>query len=322
MKADYPRYSDPGVITIWTGRPGSGKSNMALRYGEASLKKHRIPIITNIVMLDAIKDWPGVHVCTRMTDLLKTMCQYQRALVILDEAGIYSSSGAGGSQKERGQWEMFIKLSRKFGVATFWIDQRGYGSVPPTMRELCTYHIHKPGKTRLEMYYGFKGEPDSRLIASRNIGREDLTTIPYDHLAPGSFIIDLPDRDVYDPNTNKWKIEQQTIRDLFDYIANSKSTEIRGRVLEWLSVEKFTVNPSMEGSAVEGGPKKGGRDRAVNIRDVIFFILDKAERDHRDVRSCDIRDVLGLRSLSRVSNIKKEWKDKNKNNEVITGSGA
>lgn len=299
MSSDNRRISDPGTLTILTGNRGSGKTDFSLRIVETISKKNpEIKILTNIVMLEDTSKW-NIKVITRLTELIEEIIENRRIHIVLDEAGIFASSGNAGNRKDLGQWEMFCKLFRKFGISLMWIDQRGVGSVPPTMRELANFHLHKHNKFLYEMWEGFKGEKGSKKLETRRISKEDRTSIPFDTNATGSFIMDLPEIDG----------NQLTIRDLFDELANVNSSRSRATMRAWMDKINLTVQAQLDAqikdSELEGS---GGVSRDLTLKEVVFWIYNHAEEKGIDIpKTSEISKILG-RSQQSISRLKREWK--------------
>ena len=112
-------YYDPGSLSIISGRMGAGKTDYSLRLVEIAMKKAKgIQIISNIAMKKKVKNY---HFTNNLMGLLDQMVKVNHGLLVLDEAGIFGSSGSSGLKRETGQWEQFIKLSRKFGLATLCV---------------------------------------------------------------------------------------------------------------------------------------------------------------------------------------------------------
>lgn len=330
------RISDPGVLSLFTGVPGSGKTTIALVYGEKILKKNKdLVIVTNINMFktrgayiqgkrhqkkieknrDLTKGevqelktnweyWEGVRdrviTCHGLMDFLEILTKYERILFIFDEAGIVASSGYSGSGKVIGQWEQFIKLSRKFGVSTFWIDQRGAGSIPPTMIELSNLNIHKPNKFLIEIWKGVNREHGSKQVNIRRLTRKDNTWIPFDTLSTASFKMDLPiieDR-------------QLTIKDLFDKVSDVNYNRLRPTIKEWLEEINKTLLRMREEQERENKEEEARKkDPIGSLKEAVFWILRDAEERGKDPPGPKaIGDLLGRKAQS-ISRIIREYRE-------------
>jgi hypothetical protein len=316
---------DNGALTVFTGRPGSGKSNRALYYAERIQANFSKAIVTNIILLsdkgESYKQgyngrigWDGLHNVFSLRGLLKAIIQHERIHLILDEAGVYASSGASRRNEYIAQFEMIIKLCRKFRMSVAWIDQRGTGSVPPTMRELAQFHVHKPYKTREVIYDGF---PDSgwsiRKVKDIRVTRNDLTRIPYDHEAPGGFDFDLPWM-LKMNKKGKEELTRATMRDVFSAIKNLNYTAARPALGEWLKkleVEERRILLDNESDIEEGGPWS----RTVTMREAIAAILDKwvekegidPSKERKKLPSTKDLAYMFLSSEAEISRIKTEY---------------
>ena len=309
MMTSHRRYlSTPGTLTVITGNRGSGKTDLSLRLTEAIIQKNPgIRILTNIVMLRKQNEI-NLQVITKLTELIENMIQYKRIHLILDEAGIFATSGNAGNRKDVGQWELFIKLFRKFGISMMWIDQRGVGSVPPTMRELTNFHIHKKDLFMYEIFEGFKGENGTRKLESRILTHTDRTKIPFDTDATGSFIMDLPEVDGY----------QYTVKDLFDAMANVNSKQARPTMEKWMDKVKskqaeMELNLEREKETVKRSPIF----EELKVQDIVFWILSDAEKRNKNPPgTVELSKILN-RSKAQISNLKSKWKRENINIALI-----
>jgi len=286
-------FHDPGTLSIVSGRMGAGKTDWALKMCEYAMKKKpHIKIISNIGMMKPVKNY---LFCNTLTALLEAMIKVKEGILVLDEAGIFGSSGASRRQKDNGQWEQFAKLSRKFGLATIWIDQRVTGSVLPTIRDLARYRFHKRTKFELEIYeHG--DDIDQWLLVDRiRLTSEDRTRLPFDTLDIGSFEMDLPD--------------DLTIRDVFNYLSKFRSSEVRTALKGWLN--KIQTETSQTDMAETDIISEGKRPRLTK-RDVIIFLLDLHQPKKRldYPRNKDLLKILDV-SDQYVREVKKEWFAKN-----------
>jgi hypothetical protein len=300
MMISYRRkFSTPGTLTIITGNRGSGKTDLSLRFAETIVEKHpKIKILTNIFMKGPAEDW-NITVITKLTELLENMVQHDRIHLILDEAGIFATSGSAGNRGDVGQWEQFIKLFRKFGISMMWLDQRGVGSVPPTMRTLCNFHVHKKDLFSYLLWNGFKEMEGTKRIDGYLLSKKDRTVIPFDTNATASFIMDLPKIDGY----------QYTIRDLFDRLSNVNSEQVRATMKEWLQEvkskeeqEHLNIERELK-EALQGGPSG-----SMSLQDCLFWIFHDAEKRKEDLpKTGDLSKILG-RTKQQISNIKSKYR--------------
>lgn len=241
-----------GTITRVTGKPGAGKTFGAMWFIERCwnrLRKARkrwpYKILTNVII-----DWDrdpahpmrkDIIQVTSLTTLYWEILESKEAVLVLDEAGLFGSSGAAGRRKDLGQWEQIIKLCRKLGMAIIWIDQRGKGSIPPTVRDLCTWHIHKPGKGYIllkEVEYRDDGKEPVERIRGKYRSWGGLT-IPYEGKAPGSFDMFLGEKAVIVGKKEKWV--PITTHDVYDAIKSCKEREIRPTLRKFL--EFYSIFP-------------------------------------------------------------------------------
>jgi hypothetical protein len=291
-------YYSPGTLSIVSGRMGSGKTDWSLRLAEeAQRKSPGLRIITNI------RNTKPVHnylFCNRLTDLLRAMIEVKHGLLILDEAGIFGSSGASSRRKELGQWEQFVKLSRKFGLATIWIDQRVGGSVAPTMRDLAKYRFHKPGKFFCEIYQG--GHEDDPIIERLKLTSMDRTTLPFDTLDIGSFNMDLPE--TVEIVNGKEKKKQLTIRDVFNFLSQFRSSEVRPALADWLD----KIGTEQRNRSMDHTESSSLQDGGVTKADLIRQILDihTPSNTLEYPRNKDLIPILDVTDRY-VRKVKKQW---------------
>jgi hypothetical protein len=314
------KYSDPGTLTIIEGRMGAGKSDLALRMAEKSQEKNPdIKIITNVMMLEGVsKDLlrrRGIFFCNNWWGLILLLLTVHRSILILDEAGIFASSGYSGKGSDIGPWEQFIKQSRKFGVAIFWIDQRGEGSVPPTMRALTCYHYYKPQKFRYEMWEGFREMSGSKLINKRKLTHKDRTTIPFDTDANGSWSSNIPK--IMEDGEEK----EPSIRDLIDCVSDVNGSQIRPTMKGW--VEKIQLNHAKMVQVLEREYTVGSPDnRPLTMKEVIRWLLDDWKKREKEERGPSAvadfmyrtpqsisRAMKEIKGETELSGIQKEMKD-------------
>jgi hypothetical protein len=236
-----------GTITRITGKPGAGKTHGALMFIERTRKrflqegKHwPYKVLTNIII-----DWDqdpkhfmrnDIIQVTSLRTLYWQILEGQDFILVLDEAGLFGSSGAAGVRKHMGQWEMVLKLCRKLGMSIIWIDQRGKGSIPPTVRDLASWHIHKPSKGAFilkEVLY----TDDGRDAVERTRGKYKAwggVTIPFDTHAPGSFDMELGEKAVIKNKREVWV--PITTADVYDAIKSCKQREIRPTLKAFLKL--------------------------------------------------------------------------------------
>jgi hypothetical protein len=295
---------------------GSGKTDWSLRLAEEAMKKRPgIQIISNIRNTRPVK---GYRFCNSLRELLRAMIDVNHGLLILDEAGIFGSSGASTRRKEVGQWEQFVKLSRKFGLATIWIDQRVKGSVLPTMRDLAKYRFHKPKKFICEIYQG--GHEDDPIIDRLKLTSKDRTTLPFDTLDIGSFRMDLPE--IIEMVNGKEKARQLTIRDVFDHLSKFRSSEVRSELRKWLDEIETKADKRAEDDRENLSEEDGG----VTKRDLIRAILEihQPANTLEYPRNVDLIKVLDVTDQY-VRSVKKEWlkeraeRERDESEEIDTG---
>ena len=293
----------------------SGKTDFSLRLGEDSLKKvSGLEIITNIQMT---KPMDRLTVVTKLTELLDKMVRTKHALLILDEAGIFASSGASRRNESIGQWEQIIKLSRKFGLATIWIDQRTFGSVPPTIRELCRLYIYKPTKFRANVYDGL--QPNSRKLATWRLTTADRTTLPFDTYSVGSFSMDLPDKMVTRQD-GKQVLQRVTMTNVFEALANVPSDRTRPELEKFMLKlgAEYDINArDKERETLEG---EASSPPPVSARSVVFSVLslwkdreglDPVKDRKRFPSSKDLAKLVKVDTRS-VRKYKQEWFSENR----------
>lgn len=300
------KLSDPGTVTMITGVMGSGKTDLALRFAETIIEKHpETVIITNIVMNRSVRKWKILY-CNSWWNFLKLIVEHEKSILILDEAGIFASTTDSGKMSDMANWNRFIKLSRKFGMSIFWIDQRDYGSIPPTVRELAVFHVHKPEKYSYELWAGFRGDRGSNKIKQRFLTSKDRTNIPFDTLSTGSWLNDMP----------KWyegeDSRQLTIRDLFDKVSSVNGSEIRRTMKEWIT--EIKRNNEVYNDAVQERDKKKvlqeSSSHVTTLKEIVFFILDADLKKGRKRGPSEIGKFLDRKPQS-ISRIMKEWKEQN-----------
>ena len=303
MNGSVRAISDPGTVTLFTGSMGTGKTDIALRYAELSQKKNQdLIIITNIVMMNKTKKFK-IEYCNSWFNYLQLIYKYPRSLLVLDEAGIFASSGYAKKGFDVGQWEVFLKLCRKWGVAVFWIDQRDEGSIPPTMREIAYYHVHKPSLFKVEVWRGMRGSKGSQKLSTRSIDERDKTNIPFDTLSPASWINDFP---IW---SEEGEDRQLTIRDLIDRVSNVNNSEVRPTMKAWF--DEIKLNIDKKRLEIERNKEGEGKKNPLTLKEVVFFVMDLDLKNGRDLKgSTEIGKFLGKKPQS-IQRIIKEWKDLN-----------
>lgn len=320
-----------GTISRVSGKPGSGKTDGSLYLAELQWKRARITVLTNIVI-----DWEKnpdhpmrshIHQVTSLKGLLWKILDIREGILILDEAGIFGSTGAAGRRQDLGTWEMILKLIRKFGLAVMWIDQRGKGSTPPTVRELSSWHIHRPSKFIMEIYEVFykddHRDPIERIRARWRMNEKNTTTVPYDTHAPGSFDMNLGDRDVYDPEKDKWHKEEIRLREILDAIRNVREKDLRPTMKRFL--EKNNMAPEPETAAAEEREREKEEEkglptpsspamipvlpqRALTRKEIVFWILDLHEKAGKDPPKTKVLAHVLMVPGETISRIKNQWK--------------
>lgn len=308
MNKDDRKLSDPGTVTLFTGSMGTGKTDIALRYAELALNKNPdLVLITNIVMMKKTRRWK-IHYCNSWFEYLKLIYENPRSLLVLDEAGVFASSGYSRNGFDIGQWEVFLKLCRKFGVSVFWIDQRDVGSVPPTMREVAYYHVHKPQKFIVEVWRKMRQSKGSTQIQFRKISEKDRTNIPFDTLSPASWKDDFPVW--YGDDGSEEKL---TIRDLIDEVSDVNNAEVRPTMKEWF--KKININHDKYRLALEREKEKAVKEgslRVGTLKETVFFILEDDDKKGRERRGpTEIASFLHRKPPS-ISRIIKEWEESKK----------
>lgn len=339
------RITDPGTVTRITGTMGTGKTDFSLFIAEQGICKRKDPdyrILTNIVMdWDMDPEHPlrdQVIEVTSLPRLYWEITRTKQGVLILDEAGIYASTGASSKRSEIGQWEQIIKLIRKFGLGIIWIDQRGKGSTPPTVRALCRYHVHKPYKTRAEfyeVYYDQRGDKErERKLATWKVSKESTTSLPFDTNAPGSFNMVLGVRTEVKDN-GKSKDIPLTSRDVFDYLANVKGREIRPKLQAWLRYHNITDKTPQASLLEKELPSKVDLDnkgedledegvRIPSATEAIFLVLDKAQEKGRDPpKNKILADIFDIHPVS-VSRIRGQWREERmvQGEEILEAKGS
>lgn len=287
-------YYDRGRLSLITGRMGSGKTDFGLYLAERSQQKVKDLVIISNVALTRKRDnyiW-----CNSLSKLLKAMTEVKRGLLIIDEAGIYATSGAGGSWKDNGQWVRFIKMQRKFGISTIWIDQTVDGSVLPAIRNLALYKFVKSKMDRTNQYYVdifIHGEEKDEwdLVKGYQVGPDSVTSLPYDTDDIGSFKMDLP----FD----------LTIKDVFDHLSDFRSSEVRPALKKWL---EDIETKKQEAEAGEERKDTSEPWEILTKRDAIFFLMElhQPEDTRSYPRNKDLKKILNI-SDQYARSIKKEW---------------
>jgi len=304
MNGDDRKLSDPGTVTLFTGSMGTGKTDIALRYAELALEKNPdLVVITNIVMLRKVRKWKILY-CNSWFKYLHLIHEHPRSILILDEAGIFASSGYSRKGYDIGQWEIFLKLCRKFGVAVFWIDQRDEGSIPPTMRVIAYYHVHKPQKYVVEVWRKMRHSKGSYQIQYRKLSSRDRTNIPFDTESPASWKDDFP---VWYEEDGEER--QLTIRDLIDEVSDVNGSEVRPTMKKWF--EKININHEKRRMAQEREKEDAGRDplpRKMTLKEAVFFVLEDDEKHGRPRRGPSEIARFFHRKPQSISRIMKEWK--------------
>lgn len=307
------KMSDPGILTVITGNQGSGKTDTALRHAELILKKYpdRV-IVTNIVMIKTDprwRSWKGrIIFCNSMWDLIGILSDHLNVILILDEAGVFATSGSAGVRADVGQWEIFVKLMRKYGVSLFWIDQRGVGSIPPTMRVLSYYHIHKTDKFFLELWRGFRQEKGSKVKDKRKLTFNDRTGIPFDTDSSASWDMSFPR--ISDD-------EEITVRDLIDYLADVNGSSVRSTMKEWIEDIKRKHEDYVRSKERDSIEEEDVR-KLSTLKDWVFWILDdwvrrcdenkeKGKDPDPEPKTSDLARISG-RSPQSISRIKSEYR--------------
>jgi hypothetical protein len=174
---------DPGAINIISGSPGTGKTDLSLRLCEQARKKDpRITIVSNIPLAKN-PDW--YYHYTRLSGILWFITALPRSILVIDEAGIYATSGAGGDTDTRGILERLVKICRKFGLSIIWIDQTVTGSVPPKIRQMSTYHWQKLRRDLVSISSG------DRDLGTLTVPPSMRTTLPFNTLGFSSLKLDI-----------------------------------------------------------------------------------------------------------------------------------
>jgi len=321
-----------GTVTRVSGKMRSGKSDFSLRVCEIILTEidPDLKVMTNIVI-----DWEGYREkhgkphplqdkfieVTSLKKLFWTLTEIDRGILITDEAGIFASSGASGKRKDLGQWEQIIKLIRKFHVSVIWIDQRGKGSTPPTIREMCSYHIHKPQKYEAEFYeieYDHRRDDvKEKKIFSLVVPPTYRTGIPYDTYAPGSFEMDLGTVSKWDEK-GKETVEVLTARHVFDYTRKVKGRSLKPALAKWLKIFNIDrdddLTPEQERLLLEEltppESQPPPKPRPPTEKEIVFHILSKSKEKGMDPpKTSELAKIL-LTSDAVISRIKKQWREK------------
>lgn len=180
------RFHDPGAINIIAGRPGTGKTDLSLRILENG--RRRDPEIHGISNIPLAGGPSWYHQYTTLSGILWYIVAFPRSVLIIDEAGIYATSGAGGDTDTRGILERLVKICRKFGLSVIWIDQTIEGSVPPKVRQMATWVLKKIQKDRTEIYLGTSDAPSITAHVTR-------TTLRFNTLGFSSLRMDIKPSD-------------------------------------------------------------------------------------------------------------------------------
>lgn len=287
-------YYDRGRLSLITGRMGSGKSDFGLYLCErAQQKDPDLTIISNIAMMKPVKNFIWVN---SLKKLLHAMVDTEKAILLIDEAGIYATSGAGANWKDNGQWVKFIKMQRKFGISTIWVDQTIEGSVLPAIRNLALYKFVKTKNDRTKQYFVdifIQGEEkdDWDFIKGYEVGFESVTTLPYDTDDIGSFKMELP--------------LDMTIQDVFDHLSNFRSSEVRPELKKWLDDIETKQAEQDHGEEKEDHSEPW---ESLSKRDAIFYLMNlhqpKSNKDYP--RNRDLKEILGITDQY-ARTVKKDW---------------
>lgn len=329
---------DEGVITRISGKMGSGKTHGALFLAERSFwklyamqskqSKHRFrypyKILTNIKI--NWKEWENKHngkphpmkeyfiFITSLRGLFNSIVEVDKGILILDEAGIFASSGYSSKSKSIGQWEHILKLCRKFGLAIMWIDQRGKGSTPPTVRDLSTYHIDKPGKYNMIMYevfYTDNGRDPREKVVGKYRYRGGVT-IPFYTKAPSSFDMRIGEKEVF--VKGKWVTEELQAEDVFNATKDCTPENMRPVMKKFLI--KHGIHPESpsyasdierDNNTVDSTP---GTDTAgpATTKGLVYQILDKAHAKGTTLKPRELRVTLSWIRRDTLSKYISSWK--------------
>jgi hypothetical protein len=207
-----------------------------------------------------------------------------------------------------------------------WIDQRGKGSTPPTVRALCRYHIHKPYKNRAdfyEVYYDQRGDKErERKLATWRVYKDSTTSLPFDTLAPGSFSMELGVRTEITKD-DKIKELPLTSRDVFDYLANVRGRDIRPKLTEWLRYYDITSQRPQASLLekevplkVDEAPEPQGT-RIPSAKEAVYLVMETAKEEGRNPpTNRTLAEAFGIHYRS-VIRIKQQWKEERMDQEEI-----
>jgi len=218
--------------------------------------------------------------------LIRALVDTTEGLVILDEAGIYGTSGAGEDKRTRGNLQMMLKLIRKLNLSLIWIDQVFEGSVPPAVRSMSIYLFHKASLRTLEVCQVVGGAP--QVLHTVTIDERDLPKMEWNTYGNSSFEMDLPEgmdfSDIFNALArDPWMDNRKALEKFVVHYLDGGHDENANGKRERENLEGETLpDPSVSGAA---DPSK-----TVTTRELVFGIL----QHNPEVKTRTIAKVLKL----------------------------
>ena len=199
---EVPSIFAPGVITLITGRMGSGKTDFALLLAEIAMKRRGHTILTNIIMEREVE---GVVQVTRASELLRQLAEEKTYVTILDEAGLFANSKQ-IKNKANISLVKLILVIRKLGSSVIFVNQRDMETVK-TIRYLSVIEFHKEShkiaRVLSDYTYG---------SLLHNIPR---TSLPFDTRAIAFFKIDIDIEKLFaDLSNMTYKLAMKKLREI------------------------------------------------------------------------------------------------------------
>ncbi len=131
---------EAGIVTLITGRMGSGKTDFAMYLADIA-RRRGYRILTNIILLE---ETDNIAKVTKASDLFRELANEGSFVTILDEAGLFANSKQ-IKKKENLELVKMILVIRKLGSSVIFINQRDMETAK-TLRYLTKYEFHKKSK--------------------------------------------------------------------------------------------------------------------------------------------------------------------------------
>lgn len=173
------------------------------------------------------------------------------------------------------------------------------------------YNFHKVHKFQVRVYKGM-GER-APLLGEMALTPKERTTLPCDHLAVGSFNMDLPEI-LEQGATGRERGRQLEIKDAFDILSDIPSNEVRPALKKWLL--KIACNVDNTPGSVEGD-NNSISPRTLTVKEMVGAIMDiwtKKEgldprKDRKEYPSTkDLAYIFNV-NYHTISNYKREWRE-------------